>query len=114
MTGKNTSDDGLEVAGCMPSIAEPNWFNVGKATQSLRGRIGTHMKEQKKHFTHFSVFLVTGTNKTKTSQCRRIQDLEALILKILDPNKPKHNRQSANFAAAKKLTRSSPISLKDE
>ena len=73
---------------------------VGRATQSIRARISSHMRDPQKSFTHFSVFLVTGANTTARE--RRIVDLEALLLHIMKPV-PQWNKQVTQFIGAEKL-----------
>jgi hypothetical protein len=73
---------------------------VGLATQSIRTRIKKH-RERGIPFTHFSVFLVTGSSRT--TQGRRIRDLEALLLNVLKPV-PSWNKSRTRFVSAKKLT----------
>jgi hypothetical protein len=73
---------------------------VGLATKSIRSRIDSHIEKGGKEFTHFSVFLVTG--KSPTVQARRIRDLEALFLNVIEP-KPKYNKSVTKFVAARKL-----------
>lgn len=73
---------------------------VGLATQSIRSRIHTHMGDRKKPLTHFSVFLVTGSNTA--ARARRIRDLEALLLNVIRP-RPIWNGSKTHFVGAKKL-----------
>ncbi len=73
---------------------------VGLATKSIRTRIRDHMGDPKKPFTHFSVFLVTGSKTA--ARTRRIRDLEALLLNVIKP-RPDWNRSKTHFVAAKKL-----------
>ena len=73
---------------------------VGLATRSIRSRIRSHLDARKIHFTRFSVFLVTGSSRMV--QARRIRDLEALLLNILEP-RPKWNKSKTNFVGAKRL-----------
>src|SRR5713101_2422597 len=67
---------------------------VGLATKSIRSRIRRHLSAKKIPFTCFSVFLVTGSSQTV--QTRRIRDLEALLLNILEP-RPEWNKSKTNF-----------------
>ena len=73
---------------------------VGLATNSIRSRIHRHINDAKIPFTHFSVFLVTG--KTCAARARRIRDLEALLLKVIQPT-PKWNKSITQFVAARRL-----------
>ena len=71
---------------------------VGLATKSIRSRIRNHLRGIP--FTRFSVFLVTGSSPRV--QARRIRDLEALLLNLLEP-RPAWNKNKTNFVGAKKL-----------
>jgi hypothetical protein len=73
---------------------------VGRATKSIRSRISRHKSDPNKPFTHFSVFLVTGSDTT--ARKRQICDLEALLLNIIKP-RPKWNSSVTHFVAAPKL-----------
>lgn len=73
---------------------------VGLATKSIRSRISKHISNRKKPFTHFSVFLVTGSNTSARE--RRIRDLEALLLNLVKPQ-PLWNSSTTHFVGAKKL-----------
>lgn len=73
---------------------------VGLATKSIRSRVSNHISNSKKPFTHFSVYLVTGSN-TK-ARARRIRDLEALLLNLVKP-RPSWNSSTTHFVGAKKL-----------
>lgn len=73
---------------------------VGLATKSIRSRIESHIKKGGKQFTHFSVFLVTG--KSQIVQARRIRDLEALLLNMINPP-PIYNQNKTKFIGAKEL-----------
>lgn len=73
---------------------------VGLATKSIRRRISEHLKAGRIPFTRYSVFLVTGSSPKV--QYRRIRDLEALLLNIIEPM-PKWNKSKTNFVAAKEL-----------
>jgi len=77
-----------------------NLMYVGLATQSIRSRIEKHMSDPNKPFTHFAVFLVTGSDTTVRK--RQIRDLEALLLNIIKP-RPKWNSSVTHFVAARKL-----------
>ena len=73
---------------------------VRLATRSIRSRIHKHSSDPKKPFTHFSVFLVTGSNTP--ARARRIRDLEALSLNLVKP-RPQWNNSTTRFVAARKL-----------
>jgi hypothetical protein len=73
---------------------------VGLATNSIRARIRAHSLKGAIPFTHFSVFLVTG--RSTEAQARRIRDLEALLLTVLQPI-PKWNKVKTNFVGARRL-----------
>ena len=73
---------------------------VGLATNSIRARLRSHSRNSKIPFTHFSVFLVTG--RSTEAQARRIRDLEALLLTLLQPI-PKWNKVKTNFIGARRL-----------
>lgn len=73
---------------------------VGLATNSIRARIRAHVRRGTIPFTHFSVFLVTG--RSAEAQARRIRDLEALLLNVLQPM-PKWNKAKTNFIGAHRL-----------
>lgn len=81
---------------------------VGRAKKSIRSRISKHRRDPNKAFTHFSVFLVTGSNTTAREQ--RIIDLEALLLNIIKPIPQVNNQitqlwnnQITQFMGAKEL-----------
>jgi len=72
---------------------------VGLAAKgAIKARIQAAIRTKK--FTHFSVFLVTGTRGE--AQERRIRDLEALLLNIIKP-RPRLNIIKTKFVAAQKL-----------
>jgi len=73
---------------------------VGLATNSIRARIHAHSRKGTIPFTHFSVFLVTG--RRTEAQARRIRDLEALLLTVLQPI-PKWNKVKTSFVGARRL-----------
>jgi len=73
---------------------------VGRAYKGIRSRISSHRLDPKKPFTHFSVFLVTGSNTTARE--RRIDDLEALLLNIIKPV-PQWNKKVTQFIGAEEL-----------
>lgn len=73
---------------------------VGLATGSIRSRVREHSRKGTIPFTHFSVFLVTG--RSAQAQARRIRDLEALLLNVLEPI-PKWNRVKTKFIGARRL-----------
>lgn len=73
---------------------------LGLATNSIRARVRAHLKRGTIPFTHFSVFLVTG--RSVQAQARRIRDLEALLLNVLEPI-PKWNKVRTHFVGAKRL-----------
>lgn len=94
---------GTEEKGCglYALYRDDHLMYIGLATESIRSRIRTHRSDPKKRrFTHFSVFLVTGSNST--ARKRRIRDLEALVLNLVKP-RPKWNNSRTHFVGAQKL-----------
>ena len=73
---------------------------VGLATNSIRSRIERHIKKGDIRFSHFSVFLVTG--RSPEAQHRRIRDLEALLLNVLE-ERPRWNKAKTHFVGARML-----------
>src|SRR5690349_9862266 len=79
---------------------EDTLMYVGLADKSIRSRIARHRTNPNKPFTHFSVFLVTGTDTE--ARTNRIRDLEALLLNLIHP-RPEWNQSTTQFIGAKTL-----------
>ena len=73
---------------------------VGRATKSIRSRISSHLRAGKKPFASFSVFRVAG--RSCDARVRRVCDLEALLLRVIEP-RPEWNERIPKFMAASKL-----------
>ena len=86
--------------GLYALYAKKRLLYVGLATNSIRARVRAHLKRGTILFTHFSVFLVTG--RSTEAQARRIRDLEALLLNLLQPI-PEWNKVKTHFVGAQRL-----------
>lgn len=86
--------------GLYALYAKKRLLYVGLATNSIRARVRAHLQRGTIPFTHFSVFLVTG--RSAQAQARRIRDLEALLLNVLQPV-PEWNKVKTHFVGAQRL-----------